>query len=60
MCTISKFIYSLSHKTTNARENFWNVYRFATVVTRTFFALGVSPFSVTPGDYVMTICFSST
>ena len=30
------------------------------VATRTFYALGVSRLSVTPGDYVMTICFSST
>ena len=27
------------------------------VATRTFYALGVSRYSVTPGDYVMAICF---
>ena len=27
---LSCYCYSLSHKTVNARENFWNVYCFAT------------------------------
>ena len=32
-------------------------YRMYIVATRTFFAFDVSLLSLTPGDYVMTICF---
>ena len=31
LCVTREFCYSLSRKTVNARENFWNVYCFTTI-----------------------------